>query len=345
MSEAEEEIASALSLPELPTVERQRRVIEERQAALYAGEIAIPAAVVDEVLRSGGNRDRSQLRLIYNFMTDPTPEEAAEFVKREYGVGGKGFVIDGRDYAVWWGELGMQIAAGHTVKDKISEKAFLSWPDVSARIGQLLAQGEYAPQVVLDAARGNALKEHAEVLIYMERDLADGVAERFFDDLSVFQGGFPEVTERLAQHLDSPEYVADLNQRLERLASAYAEDAFLIRFRHYAPDRVLQQFQKFAREAVPYQTRDGFAWQEHDRFITEDEVDAFLTRGGPYSDGRLTVYAYFIGVHTETSSATSMGKAGAATRWPEQMIPMRITGQRGLRWRGEAIPHPMRKPF
>ena len=72
--------------------QRQRRAIEERQAALYAGEIAIPAAVVDEVLRSGGNRDRSQLRLIYNFMTDPTPEEAAEFVKREYGVGGKGFV-------------------------------------------------------------------------------------------------------------------------------------------------------------------------------------------------------------------------------------------------------------
>ena len=271
----------------------QRHAIEERQAALYAGEIAIPADVVDEVLRSGGNRDRSQLRLIYNFMTDPTPEEAAEFVKREYGVGGKGFTIDGRDYAVWWDEPGMQIAAGHTVKDKISEKAFLSWPDVSARIGQLLAQGEYAPQVVLDAARGNALKEHAAVLIYMERDLADGVAERFFDDLSVFQGGFPEVTERLAQHLDSPEYVADLNQRLERLASAYAEDAFLIRFRHYAPDRVLQQFQKFAREAVPYQARDEFAWQEHDRFITEDEVDAFLTRGGPYSDGRLTVYAYF----------------------------------------------------
>ena len=303
MSEAEEEIASALSLPELPTVERQRRVIEERQAALYAGEIGIPAAVVDEVLRSGGNRDRSQLRLIYNFMTDPTTEESAEFVKREYGVGGKGFSIDGRDYAVWWDELGMQIAAGHTVKDKISEKAFLSWSDVSARIGQLLAQGEYAPQVVLDAARGNALKEHAEVLIYMERDLADGVVERFFDDLSVFQGGFPEVTERLAQHLDSPEYVADLNQRLERLASAYAEDAFLIRFRHYAPDRVLQQFQKFAREAVPYQARDGFAWQEHDRFITEDEVDAFLTRGGPYSDGRLTVYAYFIGVHTDQEKA------------------------------------------
>ena len=303
MSEAEEEIASALFLPELPTVESQKRAIEERQAALYAGEIVIPTEVVDEVLRSGGNRDRSHLRLIYNFMIDQTPEEYAEFVKREYGVGGKGFVIDGRDYAVWWDELGMQISAGHTVKDKIQDKAFLSWPDVSARIGQLLAQGEYAPQVVLDAARGNALKEYAEVLIYMERDLADGVAKRFFDDLSVFQGGFPEVTERLVQLLNLPDYIEEVTMRLEWLAYEYSQDNSLIRFRHYAPDRVLEQFQKFARDAVPYQARDGFSWQEHERFITEDEVDDFLTQGGPYSDGRLTVYAYFIGEHTDKEKA------------------------------------------
>lgn len=303
LSEAEEEIASALFLPELPTVESQKRAIEERQAALYAGEIVIPTEVVDEVLRSGGNRDRSHLRLIYNFMIDQTPEEYAEFVKREYGVGGKGFVIDGRDYAVWWDELGMQISAGHTVKDKIQDKAFLSWPDVSARIGQLLAQGEYAPQVVLDAARGNALKEYAEVLIYMERDLADGVAKRFFDDLSVFQGGFPEVTERLVQLLNLPDYIEEVTMRLEWLAYEYSQDNSLIRFRHYAPDRVLEQFQKFARDAVPYQARDGFSWQEHERFITEDEVDDFLTQGGPYSDGRLTVYAYFIGEHTDKEKA------------------------------------------
>ena len=303
LSEAEEEIASALILPELPTVDSQKRAIEERQAALYAGEIAIPADVVDEVLRSGGNRDRSHLRLIYNFMIDQTPEEYAEFVKREYGVGGKGFVMDGREYVVWWDELGMQIAVGHTVKDRILDKAFLSWEDVSGRIRQLLAQGEYAPQALLDAARSNALKEHAEVLIYMERDLADGVAERFFDDLSVFQGSFPEMFERLTRLLDSPEYVADLNKCLERLAVAYAEDTSLIRFRHYEPDRVFREFQKLSRQAIPYQAREGFSWKGHGRFITEDEVDAFLTQGGPYSDGRLTIYAYFIGEHTDKEKA------------------------------------------
>ena len=90
MSEAEEIEASALSLPEFPTVEQQIRSIEERQAALYAGETAIPADVIDEVLRKGGNKDRSHLRIIYNFMIEQTPEEYTDFVRREYGTGGIG---------------------------------------------------------------------------------------------------------------------------------------------------------------------------------------------------------------------------------------------------------------
>ena len=106
LSKAEEEIASALSLPEYPTANEQRRQIEERAAALYAGEIPIPEEVVDEILRTGGNRKASQLRIIYNFMSEQTPEEYTEFVKREYRKGGKGFQIDGNEYSVWFDETG-----------------------------------------------------------------------------------------------------------------------------------------------------------------------------------------------------------------------------------------------
>lgn len=122
LSKAEEEIASALSLPEYPTANEQRRQIEERAAALYAGEIPIPEQVVDEILRTGGNRKASQLRIIYNFMSEQTPEEYTEFVKREYRKGGKGFQIDGNEYSVWFDEIGMQIAVGHTVTDHILEE-------------------------------------------------------------------------------------------------------------------------------------------------------------------------------------------------------------------------------
>ena len=303
LSEAEEIEASAFSLPALPTAKEQIREIEERMAALYAGEIFISPDVVDEVLRVGGNREGSQLRIIYNFMIEQTPEEYTEFVRREYGTGGKGLVIDGTEYSVWFDELGMQVAVGHTVTDRILDKVFLSWEEVSGRIHQLLRQGEYAPQVVLDAARLNALEEHATVLAYMKHDMAEGVAEIVFGDTEIFHHGFPDTVKNLSELLAQPEYLSEINERLEGAALAYAEDKDIMRFHFYRPDKVSAQFKKFAKEAVPFGARDGFAWEEHPLFITQDEIDSFLARGGSYSDGRLSTYAFYLQNKTEKEMA------------------------------------------
>ena len=309
LSKAEEEIASALSLPEYPTEDEQRRQIEERAAALYAGEIPIPEEVVDEILRTGGNRKASQLRIIYNFMSEQTPEEYTEFVKREYRKGGKGFQIDGNEYSVWFDETGMQIAVGHTVTDHILDKAFLSWEDVSGRIHQLLDQGEYAPQSVLDAARSNAVKEHAQALAYMKGDMAEGVAEIVFDeeDLPHLHSIYPEITDYLEEKLEDPQWLSELNERLDALAEAYEENHSIMRFHHYKPINISKQFQKFADEVIPYQARDGFAWKEHPMFITQDEIDAYLSGGGAYSQGRLRTYSFYL-LHEDERSRTGFIK-------------------------------------
>ena len=309
LSKAEEEIASALSLPEYPTADEQRRNIEERAAALYAGEIPIPEEVVDEILRTGGNRKASQLRIIYNFMSEQTPEEYTEFVKREYRKGGKGFQIDGKEYSVWFDETGMQIAVGHTVTDHILDKAFLSWEDVSGRIHQLLDQGEYAPQSVLGAARSNAVKEHAQALAYMKGDMAEGVAEIVFDeeDLPHLRSIYPEITDYLEEKLEDPQWLSELNERLDALAEAYEENHSIMRFHHYNPVNISKQFQKFADEVIPYQARDGFAWKEHPMFITQDEIDAFLAGGGAYSQGRLRTYSFYL-LHEDERSRTGFIK-------------------------------------
>ena len=309
LSKAEEEIASALSLPEYPTVNEQRRQIEERAAALYAGEIPIPEEVVDEILRTGGNRKASQLRIIYNFMSEQTPEEYTEFVKREYRKGGKGFQIDGNEYSVWFDETGMQIAVGHTVTDHILDKAFLSWEDVSGRIHQLLDQGEYAPQSVLDAARSNAVKEHAQALAYMKGDMAEGVAEIVFDeeDLPHLRSIYPEITDYLEEKLEDSQWLSELNERLDALAEAYEENHSIMRFHHYNPVNISKQFQKFADEVIPYQARDGFTWKEHPMFITQDEIDAYLAGGGAYSQGRLRTYSFYL-LHEDERARTGFIK-------------------------------------
>ena len=237
---------------------------------------------------------KGQLRLIYNFMVEKTPEEYTEFVKNEYGTGGKGFEIDGAKYAVWFDDLGLRIAAGGTAKGGTIANASLSWEDVSNRIHELLRQGEYAPQAVLDAARQNALQEHAQTLAYMERDLADGVVEAVFQDTEIFRGGFPELTDRLAGLLDDTDFLTDLNERLSALGEAYAEDKDLMRMHFYKPDKVAVLFQQFAKPYQNYSARDGFHWNEYKRFITEDEINGYFARGSNYSDSRLAIYSFFL---------------------------------------------------
>ena len=128
---------------------------------------------------------------------------------------------------------------------------------MSNRIHELLRQGEYAPQAVLDAARQNALQEHAQTLAYMERDLADGVAEAVFQDTEIFRGGFPELTDRLAGLLDDTDFLTDLNERLSALGEAYAEDKDLMRMHFYKPDKVAALFQQFAKPYLNYSARDA----------------------------------------------------------------------------------------
>ena len=242
-------------------------------------------------------------------MSEQSPGEYTEFVKREYGKGGKGFQMDGREYSVWFDETGMQIAVGHTVADQILDKAFLSWKDVSRRIHQLLDQGEYAPQSVLDAARNNAVKEHAQALAYMKGDMAEGVAEIVFDeeDLPHLHSIYPEITDYLEEKLEDPQWLSELNERLDALAEAYEENHSIMRFHHYDPINISKQFQKFADEVIPYQARDGFAWKDHPMFITQDEIDAYLAGGGAYSQGRLRTYSFYL-LHEDERSRTGFIK-------------------------------------
>ncbi len=227
-----------------PSVEQQVRQIEERVQALYAGEITIPADVVDEVLRAGGNRKGSIPRIIYNFMPGKTDGEYTEFIRKEYGTGGRGIIVGGRKYSVWHDKLGMQVAAGDSVHGAVMYKAFLTWEEVSGRIHQLLGQGEYAPQEVLDQACSNADTEHTDISVPVEKDMAKDAAA---------------------------------------------------------------EVQKPLQEAVPYRAREGFSGEELPAFITQDEIDAYLTKG-KHSDWRLGIYSYFIQDRTDKERAAFLWK-------------------------------------
>ena len=141
----------------------------------------------------------------------------------------------------------------------------------------------------------------------MERDLADGVAEAVFQDTEIFRGGFPEMADRLAGLLDDTDFLIDLNDRLSALGEAYAEDKDLMRMHFYKPDKVAALFQQFAKPYQNYSVRDGFHWNEYKRFITEDEINGYFTRGSNYSDSRLAIYSFFLN-HEDRNYGMTVGE-------------------------------------
>ena len=249
---------------------------------------------LNAILRTGSNHNRTELRLIYNFMSVQTKEEYEEFVRNEYGNGGKGFIIDGKKYAVWFNKNGMQIALGETVRTK--DKIHLSWEQVTNRIHCLLKEGEFAPQSMLDKAQDNAIKEHAQALAYMKGDMAEGVAEIVFaeKDLPHLRSIYPEITDYLENKMKDPAWLSELNKRLSGVANAYKKSKTIMRFHHYDPVTVSKRFHKLAAEVTPYKAKDGFVSTEQKTFITQDEIDSFMIKSGSYSERRLRTYSFYL---------------------------------------------------
>lgn len=102
------------------------------------------------------------------------------------------------------------------------------------------------------------------------------------------------MTDRLAGLLDDTDFLTDLNERLSALGEAYVEDKDLMRMHFYKPDKVAALFQQFAKPYQNFVARDGFHWNEYKKFITEDEINAYFTRGSNYSDSRLAIYSFFL---------------------------------------------------
>ena len=91
------------------------------------------------------------------------------FLKKEYGTGGKGLVIDNTKYAAWFNENGIRIAYGSSVYHA-RHSVLLSWEDVYKRINDLLEAGQYMPQNQLDRVISIQRKEASEYLWYLERE-------------------------------------------------------------------------------------------------------------------------------------------------------------------------------
>ena len=248
--------------------------------------------VISSVLRSGTNDKDGIYHIAAEFMRKKSPQEITLFLKKEYGTGGKGLVIDNTKYAAWFNENGIRIAYGSSVYHA-RHSVLLSWEDVYKRINDLLEAGQYMPQNQLDRVISIQRKEASEYLWYLESESTNLPL-----DTEHFKGGFPDSTERIAQELENPEAVKDFIEKLEKFNEEYKNDPSLINFKYYSPEKSIGDLKNLLIQPKEYRADEKFTDNTR-RFMSEDEIDNyFITRGSGVSGGKYRIYQYFSENHT-----------------------------------------------
>ena len=300
---AQPPIPQAYQLSLFPTEEEQIAYIAEAESYTpSAFSMSIPQADIDHILRMEGNADYARMKIATEFSKGKSVEEIAAFLQSSFH-GGNGVVTENGRYSAWYAEDGIHIANGDAARYLTSAKV-VSWQEAAERIGQLLTQGEYAANVELAEAPGHERAELAQSIWYLRQDLSEKArAQGYLSCLSDMRGGgFPEETARLAERLRDPAFREVLMDDLAQLRSDCREDRSLLRFHYHKPDKIEQGLRELSLPRREYRTEMAEI-PAVQRFITEDEIAATLTRGSNIEGSKGRIYAYFKEKHIPKEQA------------------------------------------
>ena len=300
---AQPPIPQAYQLSLFPTEEEQIAYIAEAESYTpSAFSMSIPQSDIDHILRMEGNADYARMKIATEFSKGKSAEEIAAFLQSSFH-GGNGVVTENGRYSAWYAEDGIHIANGDAARYLTSAKV-VSWQEAAERIGQLLTQGEYAANVELAEAPGHERAELAQAVWYLRQDLSEKArAQGYLSCLSDMRGGgFPEETARLAERLTDPAFREVLMDDFAQLRSDCREDRSLLRFHYHKPDKIEQGLRELSLPRREYRAEMAEI-PAVQRFITEDEIAATLTRGSNIEGSKGRIYAYFKEKHSPREQA------------------------------------------
>lgn len=277
-------------------VEQMQRIAgKERTNKPFAySAFSMPKNQIDSILRTGSNRDDGLLRIASFYQKNKSLEENADFLQKEY-QGGKGLYIENQKVSLWFYDDGIHTSKGDTALYSNSNKV-ISWIEVAERIEELLRDGQYVPQDILDKAGAYERQELAQTLWYLHQDFSDKSRNQFFDE-EIFKGGFPDSTSFIAQQLSDSNEVIKITNSLQDFAHAYEEDPELLRFHFHKPQKLLSDIKNLQLSKREFNASITDI-SDYRMFITQDEVDKELTSGSGIQGGKFRIYEFFTEPHT-----------------------------------------------
>jgi len=257
---------------------------------------------IDQFLLIGSNSDEARKVVALEYMKQKSTEEITQTLKEVYH-GGFGIKADSGNISAWYGEDGIHLSKGSSAR--YSNRAqIIPWEDAAKRIGELLNDGKFATNVELVEAPGYERQKLSESLWYLYRDLSGEAKEGNY--LAILnQGkfrGFPDETADLAQKLDDPQFRSILVQQYAEFREALTENRSLLRFHYHKLNSIGKRLEELELPLREYQT-DMIQIPLVRQFITDDEINADLTRGSDMAGGKGRIFEYWQGNHTSKEKA------------------------------------------
>lgn len=264
--------------------------------------------MVNHVLRGGSDEPRSLERIVAQFQKGKSVEENAEFLRKEFGESGRGYKYSSPDFsssalvASWADNTGITVAISNTAFPE-GKKAHLEWNEAAERICEMLENGEYCSQDIIDRAADNEIKDIADKLWYLHQDCE---VEYFIPD-EMFKGGFPDSTERIKASLTDSATLQKYVDGLEDLVNQYEQDRDVLRFHFHKPRELLSRLKDLQLQRRDFITKSDFSY-EPKFFVTEDEKDKLLTGGSGVQYGKFRIEKFFKEEHTEKEKIAFLKK-------------------------------------
>ena len=273
------------------TAEQKKPKKREKLRLIYPA-VNVSPEMIDHALRGGSGKPQSLERIAYQFQLGRTDAENAEFLRKEFGNDGRGFYLpDETQLSVWFDKDGVTFGAGVTAFNIVT-KEHLTWEDAAKRIGEMLANGEYCSQDIIDRSAENEINDLAAQIWYIHQDIdRDSGVEYFLSD-DKFEGGYPDSHNRIMADLEDPEMLKKYISGMEDFIRRYEENHDILRFRFHKPKEVLSRLKDLQRQRTELLTKPDFEYKPV-FFITEDEKDKLLLEHYGYSHGKFNIAKYF----------------------------------------------------
>lgn len=259
--------------------------------------------MIDYVLRAGSNEPHSLERIVAQFEKNKGVESNAEFLRKEFGTDGRGFLYESPDgldkarFSAWYDKDGITIGMGETAFNRFGSVS-MTWEQVSERISELLNEGRFATQDILKAAEPYDRKQLADKLWYLHQDVE---VEYFIPDY-FFIGGFDVSTDKIAEALQGEKPVQEMIDGMKDLIKQYEADRDVLRFHFHDLPEILEKLKDRQLDRTKFTAEPSFT-VKHKYFITEDEKNRLVASGSNVVGGKKRIAKFFKEPHTAKEKA------------------------------------------